>query len=103
MKSLIEQATSIVEQQESPLQAADRIVNKRADHRDQSYGSFTKTMEIAARIATELCQKEITTDDFYKCMMALKLSRMARVTPTHDTMTDLIGYTEGWWNKLNGK
>lgn len=85
---------------ESPIAAADRIVNKRADGRDASYGGFTKTMTIMSRIATELCQKEITLDDAYKIMIALKLSRMAQVTPTHDTFTDLIGYTEGWWNAL---
>ena len=35
--------------------------------------------------------KKITTEDFYKCMIALKISRLSYNTK-HDTILDAIGY-----------
>jgi hypothetical protein len=55
----------------------------------------------AAEIATILCNKEITTDDFYKCMMALKLSRMA-YSDKEDTMLDLVAYVGAYNDLVNG-
>lgn len=48
-------------------------------------------MQKAAVIASELCNKEITTEDFYKCMIALKMSRMA-YSLKEDTLIDAVGY-----------
>lgn len=73
-------------------------MNKDRSARDKEYGGFTRGMGIAARIATELTQKNITRDDFFKCMLALKLSRLALNTKHLDSYTDLIGYAEGLWN-----
>lgn len=56
-------------------------------------------MEKAAIIASELTDKKITTEDMFKCLMALKLSRLSN-SAKFDSFVDLIGYTEGWWNYL---
>jgi hypothetical protein len=85
---------------ESPLMVANKIVNDRADERDREYGGFSKGMENTAAIATILCGKEITTHDTFKVLIALKLSRLAH-SPKFDSLVDLIGYTEGWWNFIN--
>lgn len=84
----------------SPLAVADSIVNKRSDERDREYGGFTTGMIKTAKIATELCNKEITPEDAYKVLMALKLSRLSH-SIKFDSLVDLIGYTEGLWNYLN--
>lgn len=54
-------------------------------------------MKRIAVLATELCNKEITTDDAFKVLMALKLSRLSFSSDHFDSFVDLIGYTEGWW------
>lgn len=56
----------------------------------------------AAKIASELCNKEVTPEDAYKVLMSLKLSRLAH-SAKFDSFVDLIGYTEGWWNYLQEK
>ena len=83
----------------SPLAEADKIVNHRRDERDREYGGFSKGMIKTAKIATELCNKEITPDDAYKILMALKLSRFSH-SPKFDSFVDLIGYAEGWYNYI---
>jgi hypothetical protein len=90
------------ENKTSPIAEADTIVNKRSEERDRQYGGFTEAMIKTAKIATELCNKEITTEDAFKVLMALKLSRLSH-SPKFDSFVDLIGYTEGWWNYLEEK
>lgn len=84
------------------LQQADDIVNKRAEEKVREYGPFDESMAKAARIASELCNKEITADDFYKCMIALKISRLAYSTK-EDTMLDMVAYIAAFNNEKNGK
>lgn len=86
----------------SPLAEADKIVNKRAEERDRDYGGFSASMMKTAVIASELCNKQITTEDCFKVLMALKLSRLSNSNKL-DSFTDLIGYTEGWWNFIQEK
>jgi hypothetical protein len=52
-------------------------------------------MAKAARIASELCNKEITADDFFLCMMALKLSRLSHAKK-YDSVLDLICYAAAY-------
>lgn len=86
----------------SPIAEADMIVNKRSEERDREYGGFSAGLIKTAKIATELCGKEITPDDAFKILMSLKLSRLSH-SPKFDSFVDLIGYTEGWWNYLEEK
>tara|TARA_R100001463_G_scaffold6764_4_gene21937 strand:+ start:5520 stop:5783 length:264 start_codon:yes stop_codon:yes gene_type:complete len=73
------------------LKKADKIINDRAEEKEREYGPFSKSMEKAALIASELCNKKISTEDFYKCMIALKVSRMAYNLKT-DTLLDCVAY-----------
>ena len=73
------------------LKEAQRIILDRAQEKQRQYGPIDESMSKAARVASELCNKEITTEDFYKCMIALKISRMSYNTKK-DTMLDCVGY-----------
>lgn len=84
------------------LEEANKIVNLRKEEKERQYGPFSPSMEKAARIASELCNKEITTEDFYKCMIALKMSRMAyNLKP--DTLLDAVAYIGALNNYKNDK
>lgn len=73
------------------LQKANEIVFERSEEKERQYGPFEASMEKASKVATELCGKEITTEDFYKCMIALKVSRMA-FNLKEDTLLDCVAY-----------
>jgi hypothetical protein len=76
---------------ESILEIAHGIIHERKEEKQRQYGPFIESMQKAAVIASELCNKEITTEDFYKCMIALKMSRMA-YSLKEDTLIDAVGY-----------
>ena len=73
------------------LEKANEIVNFRSEEKERMYGPFEESMGKAAKIASELCNKNITTEDFYKCMIALKLSRLA-YNLKDDTLLDCVAY-----------
>jgi len=73
------------------LKDAINIVYDRSSEKANEYGPFDESMASAAKIATELTGKEITTLDFYKCMMALKLARL-KYSSKEDTFLDLVAY-----------
>jgi hypothetical protein len=73
------------------LEIANEIIFARAEEKQREYGPIDESITKAARIASELCNKEITTEDFYKCLIALKISRMAYNTK-EDTMVDCVAY-----------
>ena len=70
--------------------------------REKEYGEFSESMAKSARIASELTNKDITTEDFFKCMIALKLARLAYNTK-YDTILDGIGYLAGLEDYLKDK
>lgn len=74
------------------LKDAIDVIYNRNTEKTMEYGPFDESMAGAARIATELTGKDITTEDFYKCMMALKLSRL-KYSMKDDTFLDLLAYT----------
>lgn len=73
------------------LKKAHEIIHDRQEEKQRQYGPFNESMSKAAAVASELCNKEITTEDFYKCMIALKISRMA-YNLKEDTMLDAVAY-----------
>lgn len=73
------------------LLKANEIVNERAEEKTREYGPFDQSMTKAAIIASELCNKHISTEDFYKCLIALKMSRMA-YNLKEDTLLDAVAY-----------
>ena len=92
--NLIEKEKSSLIQTRNILEEANDIVFNRNEEKDRKYGPFSDSIARAARVATEICNKEITTEDFFKCMIALKISRLA-YNHKHDTMLDILGYTAG--------
>lgn len=82
------------------LKEADQIINERSEEKERSYGPLNESMAKAARVASELCNKDITTEDFFKCMIALKVSRMA-YNLKEDTLLDCVGYIAGLNNYNN--
>jgi len=83
-----------MDKQKTILQRAHDIVYERKEEKEREYGAFDASMTKAARVASELCNKDITAEDFYKCMIALKVSRMA-YNLKEDTMLDSVAYIAG--------
>lgn len=83
------------------LKKANEIIFERSEEKQREYGPFSESMDNAAKVASILCNKEITTEDFYKCMIALKVSRMSYNTKK-DTMLDCVGYISALDDFKNG-
>lgn len=73
------------------LEKANQIVNERAEEKDRQYGPFSLCNERAAKIASVLCNKNITTKDIYMFQIALKLAREAH-SHKEDNLLDLVAY-----------
>lgn len=84
------------------LDQANKIVNERNEEKERMYGPFEEGMEKAAKIASLIANKEITSDDMYICMMALKLSRQS-YNYKEDNLLDLVAYVGAWQNSINTK
>jgi hypothetical protein len=83
------------------LEKANEITFLRSEEKQRQYGPFKEGMEKAARIATELCGKEITAIDITKCIIALKLSREC-YNHKEDNLIDSLSYI-AMLNELNNK
>jgi DNA-binding protein H-NS len=84
------------------LEKANEIINLRSEEKERMYGPFDESIIKAAKIATELCNKEITPEDFFKCLIALKLSRLS-FNYKEDTFLDSVAYIAAFNNYLNNK
>lgn len=82
------------------LDTANKIVNERNEEKERQYGPFEEGMEKAAKIASLISGKDISTDDMYICMMALKLSRQS-YNHKEDNLLDLVAYVGSWNNYKN--
>lgn len=83
------------------LKEAQKIIFDRKEEKQRQYGPIDESIAKAARIASELTNKDITIEDFYKCLIALKISRMAYNTKK-DTMLDCVGYIAALDSFKNG-
>lgn len=81
----------IMKKSKSILQEAHDIVFERAAEKTRQYGEFIDGMEQTARIASEMSRKEITTQDTYNVLIALKLSR-ASWNYKQDNYLDAMAY-----------
>jgi len=73
------------------LLKANEIVFERNEEKERMYGPFQEGMQEAAKIASLLSRKEITTVDMYNCMIALKLSRQS-YNHKEDNLLDCVSY-----------
>lgn len=84
------------------LEKANEITNKRSEEKERMYGPFEEGMAKAAKIATLMTSKTITTEDMYKCMVALKLSRESYLHK-EDNLLDAVAYLGSLNNFINNK
>jgi hypothetical protein len=73
------------------LTKANEIVFERNEEKERQYGPFLDGMMEAARIASLMSRKEITTTDMFNCMIALKLSRQS-YNHKEDNLLDAVAY-----------
>jgi len=80
-----------VQENKSILQEALEIVEKRDQEKERQYGPFEEGMEKAAKIASLISGKEITAEDMYIVLVALKLSRQS-YNHKRDNLLDAVAY-----------
>tara|TARA_R100001244_G_scaffold11860_1_gene14013 strand:+ start:3491 stop:3760 length:270 start_codon:yes stop_codon:yes gene_type:complete len=73
------------------LEEANRIINERSDEKERMYGPFSEGMERAAAIVRASTGKDITAEDMYICLVALKLSRHS-YNYKEDNLLDAVAY-----------
>lgn len=73
------------------LKKADEIVNKRSEEKQRQYGNFHDTMGKTAKIASIMSSKDITTQDAYNVLIALKLARES-YSHKEDNLLDAVAY-----------
>lgn len=84
------------------LSKANEIINERSEERHRKYGDFDESMNIMSAIATAATGKDITPEDCYIIMVALKLSRHAHAY-NEDNLLDAVGYLGALNNYINNK
>lgn len=73
------------------LERARKILDERSEERDRQYGDFTESIDRTSKLATLMGQKEITPDDVYNVLVALKLAREANAHK-EDNILDAVVY-----------
>ena len=84
------------------LKKANEIVNERSEEKQRQYGDFIQCMKKTARIATEMSSKDITTEDAYNVLIALKLARQSNFHK-EDNLLDAVAYIGSLNNYKNYK
>ncbi len=82
------------------LEKANEIVNLRSEEKERMYGPFEEGMQKAAEIASLISSKQITINDMYNCLIALKLSRQS-YSNKEDNLLDAVAYIGSLNNILN--
>jgi len=73
------------------LEKANEICNLRKEEKERQYGPFEEGMERAAKIASGCTGKDITPQDMYLMLVALKLSRQS-YNHKEDNLLDAVAY-----------
>ena len=79
------------------LEEANNIVNKRSEEKSRMYGPFSEGMDRAAMIMRGMTGKDITGEDMYAALIALKLSRES-YNKKYDNLLDAIAYLGAKYN-----
>lgn len=74
------------------LKEAEEIIFGREQEKDRDYGPIDESMEDTATIASIMTGKELTAEDCYKVLIALKAARMKK-SYKRDTYLDIAAYT----------
>ena len=81
----------------SILERANEIVNKRSEEKEREYGPFNEGMKRAAKIASGMSGKDVDAHDMYIALVALKLSRQS-YNFKEDNLLDAVAYLGAWQN-----
>ena len=73
------------------LKKANEIVFERSEEREREYGDFIPCMEKAARIASEMSGKDITTEMVYYAIIGIKFARESH-KHKEDSLLDIVAY-----------
>tara|TARA_R110000803_G_scaffold61223_1_gene120965 strand:- start:4652 stop:4915 length:264 start_codon:yes stop_codon:yes gene_type:complete len=84
------------------LEEANKIVNERSEEKERQYGPFIESMQKTARIASEMSSKDLTTEDCYNVLIALKLSRESH-SHKEDNLLDVVAYLASLNDYKNNK
>tara|TARA_R100001530_G_C4309127_1_gene152530 strand:- start:730 stop:1035 length:306 start_codon:yes stop_codon:yes gene_type:complete len=83
------------------LNKANEIVNNRSEEKEREYGPFSLCNQRAAKIASVLCKREVTTIDIYYFQIALKLARQSH-SHKEDNLLDICAYVGALNNYIEG-
>ena len=82
------------------LEKADQIVNHRSEEKDRQYGPFGEGMELCAKLASIMRNKEFDAQDAFVMLIALKFSR-EHFSHREDNLMDAVAYVGAWNNYIN--
>ena len=88
--------------EKSILEEANEIVNNRSEEADRQYGPFSEGMDRAAMIFQGMTGIEVTGEDMFKALIALKFSRQS-YNHKRDNLLDAVAYIQGLDNYINDK
>lgn len=91
-----------MEKQKTILEEAHEIVNNRSEEADRQYGPFSEGMDRAAMIFQGMTGIEVTGEDMFKALIALKFSRQS-YNHKRDNLLDAVAYIQGLDNYINDK
>ena len=84
------------------LEEANNIVNKRSEEKARMYGPFSEGMDRAAMIMRGMTGKDITGEDMYAALVAIKLSRHY-YNYKEDNLLDAVAYLGALDNHIKEK
>jgi hypothetical protein len=82
------------------LDKANEIVNERNEEKERLYGPFGEGMEICAKIASLIRNKDFDAEDAFAMLIALKFSR-EHYNHKEDNLLDAVAYIGAWNNYIN--
>jgi hypothetical protein len=79
------------------LEEANSIINERSQEKERQYGPMNESMERTAQMASLMRNKQISAEDCFAVMIALKLARNA-YSYKRDNNLDGVAYWGAWDN-----
>jgi hypothetical protein len=82
------------------LEKANEIVNLRQEEKERQYGDFHLSMQKTAEIASLMSNKQISVQECYNVLIALKLARQSNAHK-EDNLLDAVAYMGSLNDYLN--
>ena len=81
------------------LEKANQIINERSEEKERQYGPMGEGFERAAMIMSGMTGKNMTAEDMFAAMLALKFSRHS-YNYKEDNFLDAAAYLGAWNNYI---